>query len=85
MQVAQLHVVAVDDAKRADPRSGEIQRDGRPQPPRADDENAGAPQAFLAREPDFRQDDLSGVPLELGREHRPEYTGAAAGIDADRF
>ena len=67
LQVRFVDAVPVDDAERAHARCREVQRRGRTEPARADDQHARGLELFLAREPDFLEVE---VPLVATRAWR---------------
>jgi hypothetical protein len=65
LQIADVHLVGVHQAQGSDARSGQIQRGGRAQPARADDQHLGREQLLLTIDPHVLQDDVAAVPLDL--------------------
>jgi hypothetical protein len=69
LQIIEAYGVVVDDADGADTRGCEIKKNGRAEPPCADDKNAGRLKLLLALATNFLQHQMAFVSLDfLGRE-----------------
>src|SRR5262252_8939598 len=65
LQVGLVDDVEVDDAKRADAGSGQVQQCGRAESPGANAEHLRVLQPLLARHPNVRDDQMPGIALDL--------------------
>ena len=65
LQVGEADHVVVDDADRADPGGGEIERHRRAEPAGADDQHARRLEALLAGAADLGEHDVARVALQL--------------------
>ena len=66
LEVAQVDHVRVDDAQRAHARGGEVERGGRAQPARAQQQHLGLEQLRLTLLADLGEDEVAAVALLLG-------------------
>ena len=67
LQIGERDLVVIDDAKRADTGSGEIEQHRRAEPAGADDQHTRALERGLAGSADLAQDDVAGVAFKFFR------------------
>ena len=72
LQIGERDLVVIDDAKRADTGSGEIEQHRRAQPAGADDQHTRALERRLAGSADLAQHDVARIPFQFvrGQLHR---------------
>jgi len=76
VQVAQVHLVVVDDADRAHPRGGQIQRGWSAEAPRTNEQHTSGLETSLPLFPDFGKDQMTVIALLLVEgEQRGRWVG----------
>src|SRR5712664_322601 len=65
LEISDIDVVEVHEAERADPRGGEIERRRRPEPARADQQDACGLEFLLSVNPDIGEDEMAAVAEQL--------------------
>ena len=65
LEVGEVHRVEIHDAEFADARGGQVHRDGRAEPARADAEHAGGANFLLALQPHFGQNQMPRVAADF--------------------
>src|SRR5438552_4068416 len=69
LQIGERHIIAIDDAERADAGRGEVEQDRRTEAARPNDENLGRLELRLARSPDILEHDVPRIAFQfLARE-----------------
>ena len=66
LQVGLVHEVVVHDPDPAAPGRGQVERSGRAEAARADDQHLRGEELLLTRDPDFGDQDVTAVALALG-------------------
>ncbi len=80
LQVAAIHEIEIDDPECADAGRGEIERRGRSQTPRADQQDACVTELRLALETYIREREVPRVPQQLLRRQRRQFPDATPAI-----
>ena len=80
LQVREIDLVVVDDADRADPGGGQVERGGRTEPPGPQQEYLGVQQLLLALGTHLGEEQVARVPLTLLGAQRPRNRDLVAAV-----